>query len=75
MSLFKNINFTEHSYLQLRLETYNTFNHTQPNSLNINFAATSPGAAALLPTNGISPGVINGFRDPRELQLGAKFYF
>ena len=75
MSLFKNINFTEHSYLQLRLETYNTFNHTQPNSVNINFAATSPGASTLLPTNGINPGVINGFRDPRELQLGAKFYF
>jgi hypothetical protein len=75
MSLFKNFNFTEKTYLQLRLETYNTFNHPQPNNVNINFAATSAGAPANLQTNGSNPGIVNGFRDPRALQLAAKFYF
>lgn len=75
MSLFKNFNFSESMYLQLRLETYNTFNHPQPNNVNINFAAPSAGQPATLQTNGLNPGVVNGFRDPRELQLGAKFYF
>jgi len=75
MSVFKNINFTEHAYLQLRLESYNTFNHAQPNSVNQNFAANGPGQPATLKTSGNTPGVVNGFRDPREIQLGAKFYF
>jgi len=75
MSLFKNINFTERMYLQLRLETYNTFNHTQPNNVNVNFAAASAGAVANLPTGGVTPGLVNGYRDARNLQLGIKFYF
>jgi TonB-dependent Receptor Plug Domain len=73
MSVFKNIHFTERMYLQLRLESYNTFNHTQPNNVNIGFSAPAPGAPPTLPAG--TQGQITGFRDPRELQLGAKFYF
>jgi hypothetical protein len=75
MSLFKNVNFTERVYLQLRLETYNIFNHTQPNNVNVNFASTGPGAAANLSTGGATPGVVNGYRDARNVQLGIKLYF
>jgi hypothetical protein len=75
MSLFKNFNFKENMYLQLRLEAYNVFNHPQPNSVNLQFAATGPGAPATLQTGGNNPGVVNGYRDSRSVQLGAKFYF
>jgi Carboxypeptidase regulatory-like domain/TonB-dependent Receptor Plug Domain len=74
MSLFKNITFTESMYLQLRLETYNTFNHTQPNSVNVGFSSPGVGQAPSGSTIG-SSGQINGFRDARNLQLGVKFYF
>jgi hypothetical protein len=37
LSLFKTFAFTETSGLQLRLETFNTFNHTQFNAVNNNF--------------------------------------
>ncbi|HEX6802531.1 MAG TPA: carboxypeptidase regulatory-like domain-containing protein [Terriglobales bacterium] len=80
MSLFKNIHFTERAYLQLRLETYNTFNHPQPNSLGpirnnqtVGFTAATAGAAASTFSN--SQGYITGFRDARAIQLAGKFYF
>jgi hypothetical protein len=73
MSLFKNINFTERTYLQLRLETYNTFNHPQANNAGTGFAAPGPGQTAA--AQNLSQGLVNGFRDPRALQLAAKFYF
>jgi hypothetical protein len=73
MSLFKNFNFTERMYLQLRLESYNTFNHPQPNSVSVGFTSTTTGAPASV--YNASQGLTNGFRDPREIQLGAKFYF
>ncbi len=81
MSLFKNFNFTEHMYLQLRLEVYNIFNHPQPNSVNVGFTAASGNSPGALPNYSISSsgqysqGQINGFRDMRSMQLGAKFYF
>jgi hypothetical protein len=75
MSIFKNINITEHMYFQLRLEAYNVFNHPQPNNVNVNFAFTSAGSSTFLQTGGVNPGVVNGYRDPRAIQLGGKFYF
>lgn len=81
ISIFKNFNFTESKRLQLRLETFNTFNHTQfifsPGSGNASISAPGPGLA---PTTGPSgtagnAGKITGARDPRNVQLGAKLYF
>lgn len=73
ISLFKNINFTESRYLQLRLETFNTFNHVQPSGVNNTFGAQS---AAGDPTTAISnSGDVNAYRDPRNVQLGIKLYF
>jgi hypothetical protein len=62
VSLIKNFNFGERVGLQLRLETFNTFNHGSPNSVD-----TSIGSGTF--------GQVNGWHDPRNVQLGAKIKF
>ncbi len=62
MSLIKNFNFTERARLQLRFESFNTFNHGSPNSIN-----TTIGSTAF--------GTVTNYHDPRTLQLGAKIQF
>jgi hypothetical protein len=62
ISLIKNIKFAERAALQLRLETFNAFNHGSPNGINTDIGKASFGS-------------INGWHDPRTLQLGAKFRF
>ena len=86
ISLFKNFNVTESVRLQLRLETFNTFNHVEfggntsnPSTSNAGVNNTIGGFAG----PGIAPdaanvgnsGKFNSARDPRQIQLGAKFYF
>jgi hypothetical protein len=74
-SVFKNFIFNENTRVQLRFEGYNVFNHTQWAQLNNTLS--SP-AAAGTPYSGAyagSSGQITATRDPRELQLGGKFYF
>jgi len=63
MSLMKNIHFGERASLQLRLETFNTFNHGSPSSLDTNV------------DDGKAFGSVNGWHDPRNLQIGAKINF
>ena len=81
VSIFKNFNFTETKRLQLRLETFNTFNHTQfifnPGSGNASISAPGPGLAPTIGPGGTAgnAGKITGARDPRNVQLGAKLYF
>jgi hypothetical protein len=61
-SLMKDTKLTEATRLQLRLEFYNIFNHTQ----------------FLNPVNNINSsnfGRVTSARDPRLIQLAAKFYF
>jgi len=62
ISLLKNFNFAERVRLQLRFESFNTFNHGSPNAINTTF-----GSGAF--------GTITGYHDPRNLQLGAKLEF
>jgi hypothetical protein len=96
--VFKNIRFgsSEKLYLQLRLELFNAFNHTQFASYNQGVQLTTPTGAVgnavfnswgnLSVTNNLRPagstlplgrffGEYNTARDPRIVQLGAKFYF
>lgn len=84
LSLFKNFNFSERMHLQLRLETFNTFNHVQFSGVNSGIG--TPGAGLPPSPNFIdgtgfhagtagNSGKLNGTRDPRQIQLGAKFYF
>jgi len=63
LSLFKNMKFTERFTGQLRWETFNTFNHTNP----ICCASTSF-ISSLYNT-------IGSTRDPRIMQLGLKLNF
>ncbi len=74
MSLFKNFNFTENMRLQLRFEAYNVFNHTQWGTVNNSLSAPTPGTSFSGANAGAS-GQITSTRDPRQLQIGGKFYF
>jgi hypothetical protein len=60
--LFKNIRFGERAALQLRLETFNTFNHGSPDTI-----VTDVDNAAF--------GTVNAYHIPRNVQIGAKFNF
>ena len=61
-SLFKNIRFNERFRLQLRGEVFNIFNHTNFRTYNGN---TTQGTY----------NQITAVRDPRNIQLGIKFYY
>lgn len=70
VSLFKNFSAIpfpgskEGASLQFRVEFFNVFNTVMFNSFNTGFGPASSGF-----------GAANGTRDPREMQLGAKFMF
>lgn len=68
ISLIKNVRFAERVGLQLRLETFNTFNHGNPSSID---TSVNDGPAF----GGSSFGTVNGWHDPRNLQIGAKINF
>ncbi len=74
MSLFKNFNFTESTRIQLRFEGYNVFNHTQWANVNTGLSVSTAGTTFSGANAGAS-GQITSTRDPRQLQLGGKFYF
>ena len=82
LSIFKNINFTESKYLQLRFEMFNAPNHTQFSDFNRSVTFNpATGAITNLPTalggggGRYGFGAINSARDPRYVQLATKFYF
>jgi len=74
ISVYKNLNITESVRFQLRVEAYNVFNHTQWSTMNAGLSAPQPGNS-FGGSNAGSSGQITGTRDPRQLQLGGKFYF
>lgn len=83
VSVFKNFPFgSERRFLQLRLEMFNAPNHTQFTDFNrtVQFNAAN-GQITNLPTalggtgGRFGFGAITGARDPRFIQLAAKFYF
>jgi len=61
-SLYKTFSIKERAQFQFRLETFNTFNHTQPN-----------GVGASL--NNGNFGTVTSFYDPRALELGGRLTF
>ena len=77
ISLFKNFIFNESTRVQLRLETFNTFNHTQFAGVNGGINAPNPGDSPTTGPNGTlgSSGSVNSVRNPRNVQIGGKFYF
>jgi hypothetical protein len=62
-TLAKSIRFGESKSLQLRWEVYNIFNHTNFTTLALAFSTPA------------TFGTVTGVRDPRTMQLGAKFIF
>ena len=65
--VFRNVKIVEGLNLQLRGETFNIFNHTNPDAVNTSgYTATGPGSAT---------GTVTSYRDKRILQLGAKVIF
>jgi len=61
-TLAKSIKFSESKSVQLRWEVFNIFNHTNFTTLGLNNTLSSY-------------GTVTGVRDPRTMQLGAKFIF
>lgn len=62
LSVYRNVQLHENVRLQLRAESFNTFNHSNPNAVN-----TTLGATAF--------GQVTGYGDPRRMQFGAKVTF
>jgi hypothetical protein len=61
-SLYKSFAVTERAHFELRFESFNTFNHTQFNAIDVKN------------TDGNFGQVTNTW-DPRTLELGGKFVF
>jgi Carboxypeptidase regulatory-like domain len=83
LSLFKNISYgkSEGRFIQLRVESFNAFNHTQGSGINSAATFNAAGAITNLPTalggsgGRYGFGAVNGFRTARIIQLAAKLYF
>lgn len=67
--------YSEHSTLQFRWETFNTFNHPQWSSVNLFCSgATLPGQPCNGPDN-IGNGEVSGAHNPRIMQMGLRLVF
>ncbi len=74
ISVYKNTRITERVNAQLRVESFNTFNHTQWAGINTGVSGANPGSPVSSGTIGTS-GQITTTRDPRNIQLGVKVLF
>ncbi len=72
LSVFKNftISETRGSGIELRIESFNTFNHTQPHGISTGASFASDGT-----TISNDFGRVNSFWDPRVLQVAVKVKF
>jgi hypothetical protein len=61
-SLYKSFSITERAHVELRFESFNTFNHTEPNGVDGTW-------------NDGNPGRITSYWDSRRMELGGKFVF
>ena len=84
LNVSKNLNFTERYRVQLRAEFFNLFNNTLFNDVFQTIPDLLPTSAAFDSIENLqrlSPAATNRFgqffstRDPRQVQLGLKFYF
>jgi hypothetical protein len=64
-SLYKSFAITERAHFELRVESFNTFNHTQFNGIDVK------GPVA----NNSDFGHVQNTQDPRVLEMGGKFVF
>ena len=73
MSLFKNARIADRVNIQFRLETFNTFNHVQFNSISTGVNVPNAGQAVTDATRG-TLGQVTSYRAPRQVQAGLKVY-
>lgn len=67
ISIGKAINFTEHLHGDIRADAFNAFNHTQWTSVSTTYPFD--------PDTGVPFGQVQGGREGRIIQLGAKIFF
>jgi hypothetical protein len=73
-SLYKSFAMTERAHFELRFESFNTFNHTEPNGINSGYSPQN-GVFSTVLSSGNTFGQVNSTWDPRVLELGGKFVF
>jgi hypothetical protein len=73
-SLYKSFAITERAHFELRFESFNTFNHPEPNGLNTSYAPQNGPFSTTL-NQGNTFGQVTGTFDPRVLELGGKLTF
>ncbi len=83
ISIFKNVPYAggEQRHIQLRVELFNAFNHTQFSGINSTATFDATGKITNLPTSQGGGGGLYGFgtvtsaRTERRIQIAAKIYF
>jgi hypothetical protein len=73
-ALFRNIPIENKVMVQFRLETYNTFNHTEFNAVN-NTATFKDASSVSNPETDATFGQLNGTENPRYLQIALRLSF
>jgi hypothetical protein len=73
-SVYKSFAFTERFRFELRLESFNTFNHGEPNALNTSYTPQNGPFSTVL-NQGNTFGQVTSTFDPRVLELGGKLTF
>jgi hypothetical protein len=73
-SLYKSFALGERAHFELRFESFNTFNHSEGNSLNTGYDPQN-GAFSTKLASGNTFGQVTSTWDPRVLELGGKFVF
>ena len=74
ISMIKTTTFFDRVNVQLRFETFNTFNHTQWAGINTGLNVPNPNTSPTAATRGTF-GQVNSTRDPRTIQFGIKVLF
>jgi hypothetical protein len=80
ISLSKEFRFKEQARFEIRLDTFNTFNHTQYDGVNatlnvVSLTNTTPTNLASETGNRTGFGAVTSVRPPRNMQLSARFQF
>jgi len=74
LGVYKSVRFTERMSLQLRLEMYNVFNHSNE-YVNIGGAYIAGGSGTITSSYGLIPNTVPQLYENRNIQIGAKFIF
>jgi hypothetical protein len=76
-SLYKSFAIREWAHFELRFESFNTFNHTEPYNINSTYNPTNGngGVNSGILNKGNTFGQVTSTWDPRALELGGKFVF